>query len=219
MPPSAEILARGPWAPSEIEIAWRTEPFQPDAATNAEADRRLDQLRERGSPSYDGFAARMVSFEAGPTGLRLVLEPIRWALRLLSDGAADSVSALCIVRAADGSWLAGRRAGWVASWAGRWALGAGGSVEVDENPTDTLARELEEEWGVRPERLQVEALIRLANGMVMFVGQAWLLAGATVRPDDEHDSFAWWPPAVEQWPSEADSPLRSIAALLHDPVS
>ena len=50
---------------------------------------------------------------------------------------------------------------WVASWAGRWALGAGGSVEVDENPTDTLARELEEEWSVSPERLQVEALIRL----------------------------------------------------------
>jgi ADP-ribose pyrophosphatase YjhB (NUDIX family) len=214
--PNAEILARGPWAPSEIQIAWRPEPFEPDAAATAEADRLLDKLRQRGSPSYDGLAARMVSFELTPAGLRLELQPVRWALRLLADGAGDSISALCIVRDTAGSWLAGRRAGWVASWAGRWALGAGGSVEVDENPADTLARELEEEWGVRPERLQVEALIRLANGMVMFVGQAWLPDGATVKPDDEHDEFAWWPPEVERWPNEADSPLRSIGTLLGD---
>jgi ADP-ribose pyrophosphatase YjhB (NUDIX family) len=211
---TAEILARGPWAPSEIEIAWRPEPFEPDAAATAEADSALQKLRGRGSPSFDGLAARMVSFEHTPTGLRLELQPIRWALRLLPVGAGDSVSALCVVRDAAGNWLAGRRAVWVASWAGRWALGAAGAVEVDENPVDTLARELEEEWSVRPERLQVEALIRLGNGMVMLVGQAWLPAGADVRPDDEHDEFAWWPPTVDQWPDEADSPLRSIGALL-----
>ena len=156
----AEILARGPWAPADVTISWRSEPFEPDAAASAEADRLLEQLRERGSPSHDGLAARMVSFEQTPAGLRLELQPIRWALRLLADDAGASISALCVVRDAAGSWLAGRRAGWVASWAGRWALGAGGAVEVDENPADTLARELEEEWSVRPERLQVEALIR-----------------------------------------------------------
>jgi ADP-ribose pyrophosphatase YjhB (NUDIX family) len=209
-----EILARGPWAPGDIQIAWRPDPFEPDAAATAEADRRLDRLRERGSPSYDGLAARMASFERTDDGLRLELQPIRWALRLAREDAGDSLSALCVVRDADGSWLAGRRADWVASWAGRWALGAGGSVEVDENPTDTLARELEEEWSVAPERLQVEALIRLANRMVMFVGQAWLPSGATVRPDDEHDEFAWWPSEVEHWPAEADGPLRSLATLL-----
>ena len=211
---NAELLARGPWAPGEVQIDWRPEPFEPDAAAMAEADRLLDKLRERGSPSYDGLAARMVSFDLTPAGLRLELQPIRWALRLLADGAGDSISALCIVRDAAGSWLAGRRADWVASWAGRWALGAGGSVEVDENPTDTLARELEEEWGVRPERLRVEALIRLGNGTVMFVGQAWLPPGATVRPDEEHDELAWWPPEVDRWPDEADPPRRSIGALL-----
>ncbi len=213
---NAELLARGPWAPSDIKIAWRPEPFKPDAAASAEADRLLEQLRQRGSPSYDGLAARMVSFEQTPAGLRIELQPIRWALRLLATDAGGSISALCVVRDAAGSWLAGRRAAWVASWAGRWALGAGGSVEVDENPTDTLARELEEEWGVRPERLQVEALIRLDTGMVLLVGQAWLPDGATVRPDEEHDEFAWWPAEVDRWPDEADSPLRSIGALLGD---
>jgi len=57
-------------------------------------------------------------------------------------------------------------------------------------------------------------LIRLPNGMVMLVGQAWLAPGALVAPDDEHDAFAWWPADVERWPSEADSPLRTMGALL-----
>jgi ADP-ribose pyrophosphatase YjhB (NUDIX family) len=209
-----ELLARGPWDPSEIETTWRTDPFEADAAASAEADRLLERLRDRGSPSHDGLAARMVSFEPTDNGLRLVLQPMRWALRLLADDAGSSISALCVVRDAQGSWLAGRRAAWVASWAGRWALGAGGSVEVDENPADTLARELEEEWSVRPERLQAEALIRLPTGMVMFVGQAWLPEGSRVQADAEHDDFAWWPAEVQDWPAEADSPLRLLAELL-----
>ena len=72
----------------------------------------------------------------------------------------------CVARAADGRWLAGRRAAWVASWAGRWALGAGGAVEVGETPADTLVRELEEEWSVPPERLPVEALVCPPTGLV-----------------------------------------------------
>src|SRR4051794_41677480 len=108
---------------------------------------------------------------------------MRWALRLLSDGAADALSVLCVVRDADGRWLAGRRADWVASWAGRWALGAGGSVEVGEDPVATLLRELDEEWSLVPERLTVEALVRLPSGLVALVGLAHLAEGATAVPD------------------------------------
>ena len=56
-------------------------------------------------------------------------------------------------------------------------------------------RELEEEWAVAPERVQGEALLRLPHQLVMFVGQAWLAEGADerVRPDHEHDAYAWWP--------------------------
>jgi 8-oxo-dGTP diphosphatase len=50
--------------------------------------------------------------------------------------------------------------------------------------------------------------------MVMLVGQAWLAAGASVTPDDEHDAFAWWPADIDSWPAEADSPLRKMGALL-----
>ncbi len=214
MPVDAQVLARGPWEPGAIQVAWRPDPFQPDAGATLAADRMLQQLRERGSPSHDGFAARMVGYEKTRDGLALELQPIRWALRLLGDDAGASISALCVVRDADGRWLAGRRAAWVASWAGRWALGAGGSVEVDENPAHTLLRELDEEWSVTPERLRIEALVQLASGMVMLVGQAWLPRGVQVTPDDEHDAFAWWPSRPERWPAEADASLRSLGAML-----
>ena len=101
----------------------------------------------------------------------MVCQPMRWSLRLGED-AADSLSALCVVRDAEGRWLAGRRAAWVATWPGRWALGAGGSVEVGEHPVETLPRELHEEWSLVPDELTVEALIRIPSGMVMLVGLA-----------------------------------------------
>ena len=156
----------------------------------------------------------MSCFEAASDRLALELQPARWALRLVPENAAQSLSVLCVVRAADGRWLAGRRAGWLASWAGRWALGAGGSVEVDENPADTMTRELQEEWSVAPERLSVEALVELPSEVVLLVGMAWLPDGASVTPDSEHDEFAWWPASVERWPPEADAPLRRMAELL-----
>jgi ADP-ribose pyrophosphatase YjhB (NUDIX family) len=208
------ILARGPWDPAEVEARWQAEPFVADAGATEAADRLLEGLRERGSPSHDGLAARLVSFEASAGRLLLELQPVRWALRLLPEGAARSISALCVVRAADGRWLAGRRAGWLASWAGRWALGAGGAVELDENPTETLGRELLEEWSVEPERMTIEALVQSPGGNVLLVGQAWLPDGATVTPDSEHDEFAWWPPEVDRWPAEADTPLRVMGSLL-----
>jgi 8-oxo-dGTP pyrophosphatase MutT (NUDIX family) len=208
------VLARGPWAPEAVTAAWRQDPFEPDAASTAEADRLLQGLADRGSPSHDGLAARLASFETTADGLALELQPVRWALRLLDGGAVSSISGLCVVRAADGSWLAGRRAAWVASWAGRWALGAGGAVEVDENPVLTLTRELEEEWAVTHERLSIEALIRAANGNVLFVGQAWLPEGAEVTRDPEHDAHAWWPADVDAWPAEADATLRSLGHML-----
>jgi 8-oxo-dGTP diphosphatase len=142
------------------------------------------------------------------------LQPMRWSLRLLSAGAADALSVLCVVRDAEGRWLAGRRADWVATWAGRWALGAGGTVEVGENPVEALARELEEEWSVRPERLAVEALVRRPSGMVMLIGQAWVGSHPEVTRDPEHDDHAWWPADPGDWPEEAHGELRLMARLL-----
>lgn len=214
MPDVPGILARGPWAPEAIEVSWLPDEFEaPTAATEA-ADLALEALRARGSPSYDGLAARLAAFTARPDSLSLELQPARWSLRLLPLDGSRSLSVLCVVRAADGSWLAGRRAEWLASWPGRWALGAGGAVELRENPASAMQRELREEWSVDPNRLTVEALVLLPSEMVLLVGLAWLAEGATVSPDHEHDSYAWWPADIDRWPAEADEPLRRMAALL-----
>ena len=207
------LLARGPWDAARVSARWSEEPFAAGAAAEAQADASIAELRERGSPTHDGLGARLASFSADGGELALELEPARWALRLGED-ALDSLSALCVVRDCDGRWLAGRRAAWVATWAGRWALGAGGAVDLGENPADTLARELHEEWSVRAERLSVEALVRLPTGLILLVGMARLPEGAQVTIDPEHDAHAWWPADPADWPPEADPPLRMMAGML-----
>lgn len=209
----AGVIARGPWEPEAVACTWRADAFDPGPEAEAEADAAIAELRERGSPSHDGLAARLAGARTQPDGLALELEPVRWSLRLRGD-ASDSLSALCVVRDTAGRWLAGRRASWVATWPGRWALGAGGTVELGENPATTLGRELEEEWSVSAERLTVEALVRIPSGLVLFVGMARLATDADVESDAEHDAHAWWPPDPADWPAEADMPLRLMAQLL-----
>jgi ADP-ribose pyrophosphatase YjhB (NUDIX family) len=211
-----EILARGPWALERVKAHWRPEHFEPSAAHTEAADEAIKGLQERGSPSHDGVAARLVDFRQDADGIAIELQPLRWALRLVAGDASGSMAALCVARSADGRWLAGRRAPWVSSWAGRWALGAGGAVDLGENPADTLVRELGEEWAVTPARVRGEALVRLPHQMVMFVGQAWIAEGdeEAVTPDHEHDEFAWWPREIDEWPAEAGEVLPRMARWL-----
>lgn len=214
MPAHPGILARGPWELDQIEARWSDAPYVPPAAHSAAADAAIAALRERGSPSHDGSAARFVAHRVDGARLVIELQPLRWGLRLVEGDASGSMAALCVTRDADGRWLAGRRAPWLSSWAGRWALGAGGAVDPFEDPAATLVRELREEWGVAPERVRAEALVRLPHDLVMLIGQAWLPAGAEVVRDEEHDAHAWWPADVDDWPEEADEPLRTVARLL-----
>ncbi len=211
-----EILARGPWPLEQVKAHWRDEHFEPSAEHTLLADAAISELQQRGSPSHDGMAARLVDYRQDSEGLALELQPLRWGLRLVPGDASASVAAMCVTRSADGRWLAGRRASWVASWAGRWALGAGGAVDLGESPADTLLRELREEWSVSPERVRGEALLRLPHQMVMFVGQAWLAEGAEneVQADSEHDAFAWWPREIDEWPAEAGEILPRMARWL-----
>ena len=208
------ILARGPWKTDQVASRWREEEYEPPPARTEAADEAIAALEDRGSPAHDGLAARLAGFEAADGRLQLELQPMRWSLRLVREDASASLAALCVTRDADGRWLAGRRAKWVATWAGRWALGAGGAVEVGEDPVETLGRELEEEWSVTPERLSVEALVSLPNRLAMLIGLAWLPAGVEVTRDPEHDEHAWWPPDPAAWPGDADPALRQLAETL-----
>jgi 8-oxo-dGTP diphosphatase len=211
-----EILARGPWEMDQIRARWLEEPYLASAAQTEAADEAIRRLQDRGSPSHDGVAARLVDYRQDADGIAIEMQPLRWALRLVAGDASQSLAAICVTRSADGRWLAGRRAPWVSSWAGRWALGAGGAVDLGESPAETLVRELEEEWAVAPERVRGEALLCLPHKLVMFVGQAWLAEGVeqTVQPDDEHDEFAWWPAQIDDWPPEAGEALPRLARWL-----
>jgi ADP-ribose pyrophosphatase YjhB (NUDIX family) len=211
---SPGILARGPWTPATVAAQWREEAYDPPAEKSAAADAAVQALSDRGSPSHDGMAARLADFSVTDGRLEMELQPMRWSLRLVEGDASASLACLCVIRDEEGRWLAGRRAAWVASWAGRWALGAGGAVEVGENPVETLTRELEEEWALVPDRLQVEALVLLPHRLAMLVGQAWVPSGAELERDHEHDAHAWWPADIDAWPDEADEPLRRMARLL-----
>ena len=208
------VLARGPWSPDRVDVRWRRERFEAPAEVERLADEAVRSLAERGSPAHDGEAARLAGHAEDDGRLTLELQPARWALRLLERRAQCSLTALCVVRRADGSWLAGRRASWLASWADRWALGAGGAVEVGESPVDTLARELEEEWRLVPDELRVEALVVLPSELAMLVGVADVPQGAAPVPDHEHEEFAWWPPHPGAWPPEADERLRRMGGFL-----
>jgi 8-oxo-dGTP diphosphatase len=207
------ILARGPWPVARVTARWREDDFEPSEELREAGDRAIAELRERGSPAHDGVSARLDSFAVEDGTLSLELQPMRWALRLVGGG-SGALSALCIVRDADGRWLAGRRAQWVATWAGVWSLGAGGAVDVGENPAHSLSRELREEWSVEPERLDVEALLATPRDMAFLVGQAWLAPGTEVVRDHEHDEHAWWPADPADWPEHAHPDLRRVAELL-----
>lgn len=211
---TAKLLARGPWSPASITSVWSDEHYAPSEEMTAAADVEIERLRDRGSPSHDGLAARLADWSVSEGTLQLHLQPARWALRLLSGPEHSSISVLCTVRAADGRWLAGRRAEWLASWPGRWALGAGGAVEVAEDPVEAMVRELHEEWSVEPAHLSVDGLVRVPSGMALLVGRATLHEGAEVQPDHEHDEFEWWPADIADWPQHADLPLRTMASFL-----
>lgn len=196
-----------------METVWHTEPYSPTAELEQLADGAVQRLRERGSPAHDGIAMRLLRWNADADRLRLELQPARWALRLLHD-ACGSLIALCVVRSSDGRWLAGRRAGWVSSWANRWTLGAGGAVDFGESPVDTLARELQEEWQLEAPTLSVEALLALPNRLNMLVGLATVPDGSDPIPNSEHDEWEWWPADVNRWPDAAGDRVRAMAGLL-----
>ena len=214
MSEAADLSVFGPWRPEDVSVTWRDSEFEPPPEVSEQADVAIASLRDRGSPFHDGVAARLVGAEERDGGLTIELQPVRWSIRLVKGYQSRSLSALCVVRDPDGRWLAGRRAPWVASWAGRWALGAGGAVELRENPAETLWRELEEEWSVTASERRVEALVDRPDGLTFIVGSAVLDAGAEPVPDAEHDQWAWWPADIAEWPPEADEPLRRMAGFL-----
>ena len=215
MPPALEVLLRGRWAPGRVVTRWADEPFALGAGGDADADAALAALASRGSPSHDGWSARLARWAADDGRLRLDVEPIRWSARLLGD-ARGSFATLCLVRTRDGRWLAGRRAPWVGVWPGRWLLGAGGAIGRDEDPVEALPRELGEEWSLVPEEVFVTGIARVPGNTLWLLGLAVVGDDAQPVPDDEHDDWAWWPADPAAWPEEAGEVNRTLATSVDE---
>jgi 8-oxo-dGTP diphosphatase len=207
-----QVLAQGPWDPAEVSARWRSDQYEPAPEVAAAADAALAALAARGSPSHDSVAARVVAVEAEPAGLTLELQPVRWSLRLVEGGAAESLFVMCLVRDAAGRWLAGRRSSWLAVLPGVWHLGAAGSVAAGDDPVATMRAELDEEWGLAVPGLTVAALLAQPSGQTLLLGLATVAEGAELRLNDEHDASAWWPADPVGWPAEAAPELRELAA-------
>ncbi len=118
-----EILARGPWPLEQIHARWREDYFQPPDAYTQAADAAIQSLKDRGSPSHDGVAARMVNYREQNGSIEIELQPLRWALRLVAED-ASSERCRAVRHALRRRTLAGRTARAVGVLVGR-ALGAG----------------------------------------------------------------------------------------------
>lgn len=209
-----DVIAHGRWAPADVRVRWRRDAFVPEPRLAAAADAALAALAARGSPSHDSQAARVAGLHAGDGTLALELQPVRWSLRLVPGGASQSLYVHCLVRDGAGRWLAGRRSAWLAILPGEWHLGAAGSVGVDEDPVDTLRRELAEEWSFAAAALDVVAIVGEPSGQTALIGLARVPDGAQPRLNDEHDDWAWWPADPADWPAVASAGLRELATLV-----
>ncbi len=98
-----------------------------------------------------------------------------------------------------------------------------GHIESGETPAEAARRELDEETGLRADRLynlsRVETFYQhgLDEVALVPVFAAWVPPDATVRTGVEHDRFEWLPPAQARvrfaWPREARA-LEDVVALL-----
>ena len=199
-----------------MTVRWREDCFEPPPRAGRgrrPRDRRARRAR-LAHPRRPRRAARRLA-RPGATGSSSSCS--RCAGRCGSS-ITPSALALGAVRRALAPTAAGSPAGaptWVATWAGRWALGAGGAVEVGEDPVETLARELQEEWAVEPERLAVEALVVLPNR----AGDARRPGVAARRAPRSCATTSTTPtpggrPTPRAWPDEAEPSLLRLGTLL-----
>ena len=183
-------------------------PTPPDTAA---ADAAIAALRERGSPSHDGLAARLADFRAAR---RPGARAAAGALVAAAGRQRRDAQRLGAVRRARrrGPLARGAPRG-VARVLGRAAgrSAPAGAVEVGEQPVDAMTRELEEEWSVAPARLSVEALAGAERAGLP--RRARVAAGGR-RGRAATTSTTRTPggrPTSSDWPDEADETVRRMA--------
>ncbi len=112
---------------------------------------------------------------------------------LMNDVSILYVVAVCALIIKEDKVLAMRRSQKKDAGAGLWEA-LSGRVDLDEEPLDTVKREILEECGlevtVQAEPVTAYAATRLDKPMIVIVYKANYLSGA-VTMSDEHDDYAW----------------------------
>ncbi len=155
MTSSPGIFARGPWAPAQVRADWREDMYEPpdeataaaDAAITALARARLAEPRRPRRAPRRRTARRTASCRcrcsrsAGRCAWSTATPP-------------QSMAALCVTRAHDGRWLAGRRAAWLSTWAGAGPSAPAARSTSASPPPTRSTRELHEEWRLAADRVR-----------------------------------------------------------------
>jgi NAD+ diphosphatase len=145
------------------------------------------------------------------------LEALRHAARCgacgleLYDNPAPAICALVID--ADGRVLLGRRAR--EPYKGLWDV-LGGFMEPDEQPWETLRRELREETGLDVEPVEFVAAVtdRYGEDGPSTLNVAWTarVVGGTLEPADDVAELAWFRP--DELPAEDELAFRNSVEIL-----
>ena len=205
---------RGRWRTS-TRTGWRSTSFRPPPRRSRPTGRSRSSTTAA-LPATTGWRPGSSASASRDAGISIEMQPLRWALRLVGEDASQSMAALCVTRAADGRWLAGRRAPWVASWAG--PLGARRRRRGRRRREPRRDPRARAPGGVvgRPRagsRRGAPAPAAPA-GDVRRPGVA--RRGRRSRkstPDHEHDEYAWWPSDIDEWPAEGET-LATMARWL-----
>ena len=149
-PPRTIVLRRPP-------ILLRGSPLVPDrfGPKMAEAESRWDALCAARPEYFDGGVLVVGAVARnGHGGVTVTVSPCPYRWYAVQDEDFDlglrPLGAKALVRNSEGALLCGQRSNTVHAYPNRWEFLPGGSVEPEEDPLQTVIRELEEESGLVP---------------------------------------------------------------------
>ena len=183
-----------------------------------EAESRWDALCSVRPEYFDGGLLAVGGVARnGHGGVTLTVAPCPYRWYAVQDDAFDlglrPLGVKALVRDSEGFLLCGQRSSTVHAYPNRWEFLPGGSVEPEEDPLQTVVRELEEEAGLVPQAPPVAKALcydPLARTWeVVYELQVERTEGCPSHPG-EHTERSWFAP------SSLPCPMAPIAERLAD---
>ena len=183
-----------------------------------EAESKWDALCSARPEYFDGGLLAVGGVARnGHGGVTLTVSPCPYRWYAVQDDTFDlglrPLGVKALVRDPDGLLLCGQRASTVHAYPNRWEFLPGGSVEPEEDPLQTVVRELEEETGLVPQAPPVAKALcydpPARTWEVVYELQVERAEGSPSQPG-EHTACGWFTP------SSLPCPMAPIAERLAD---